>query len=196
MKFFPRLIPAVLFVVAVFPLTAQVGPAATEGGVPVVVGAGISDFSLDWGPGKRMEGVSAWVDYFPRGLPHILNGLGFEVIGHGIDYDRPAALPRMRQDSAEGGAIYSWNHYRNFRPYGKFLVGVGSIDFSGSGNYTHDSFLVTSPAGGVEYRVWRHVWVRADYEYQFWHQTFGPNDLNPNGFTIGASYDFRHWRSR
>ena len=97
----------------------------------------------------------------------------------------------MRQDTGEGGAIYTWNRYRNFRPYAKYLVGIGSIDFATSGPYSHDTFAVFSPGGGAEYRAWRHVWIRGDYEYQFWHHTFGPDDLNPNGITIGASYDFR-----
>jgi hypothetical protein len=101
----------------------------------------------------------------------------------------------MRQDTGEGGAIYAWNHYRNFRPYGKFLAGIGSIDFPPVGTYSHDTFLVTSFGGGAEYRIWRHVWVRGDYEYQAWHHTFGPHDLNPNGVTIGASYDFRPLRT-
>jgi opacity protein-like surface antigen len=45
--------------------------------------------------------------------------------------------------------------------------------------------------GGAEYHAWKTVWVRADYEYQWYHQYFGPHDLNPNGFTIGATYYLR-----
>jgi opacity protein-like surface antigen len=97
----------------------------------------------------------------------------------------------MRQDTGLGGAIYDWNRYRKFRPYAKYLVGVGSIDFPPFGTYSHDTFLVFAPGGGVEYRAWRHIWIRGDYEYQFWQHVFGPHDLTPTGFTIGASYDFR-----
>ena len=57
LKLTPKLILAALFVAAVFPVYSQVSPAARQGGVPIVVGAGFSDFSLDWGPGKRMEGI-------------------------------------------------------------------------------------------------------------------------------------------
>jgi len=186
----PKLIPAALFVAAVFPVHSQVAPTARQGGVPIVVGAGFSDFSTDWGT-VRMEGISAWVDWYPNNLPAVLHGLGVEVEGHDINFGRPAGLSRMRQDTAEGGAIYTWNRFRNFRPYVKYLAGVGSVDFPREGNYSHDTFSVFSPGGGVEYRAWGHIWVRGDYEYQYWHHTFGPHDLNPNGFTIGASYDFR-----
>jgi opacity protein-like surface antigen len=193
-KFFPI---ALFFTVAVFPVYSQVGPAANKGVLPVEVGAGMSDFSLDWGPGNRMEGISAWVDFYPNGLPRFLHGLGVEATGHAIDFGRPAAIPRMRQDSAELGAIYTWNRYRTFRPYAKFLGGIGSIDFPLMGtSYTHDTFTVFSPGGGIEYHAWQNIWIRADYEYQFWHHTFGPHDLNPNGFTIGASYDLRPFRSQ
>ncbi|MGA2753411.1 MAG: outer membrane beta-barrel protein [Terracidiphilus sp.] len=186
-----KLILAALFVAAVFPVYSQVTPAARQGSVPIVVGAGFSDFSLDWGPGKRMEGISAWVDWYPNRLPTALQGLGIEAAGHDINYGLPAGFSRMRQDTGEGGLIYAWNHYRNFRPYVRYLAGIGSIDFPPSGTYSHDTFSVFSPGGGIEYRAWQHIWIRGDYEYQFWHHVFGPHDLNPNGFTIGASYDFR-----
>jgi opacity protein-like surface antigen len=138
-----------------------------------------------------MEGISAWVDWYPNRMPTVLNGLGIEAAGHDINYGLPAGISKMRQDTGEVGPIYAWNHYRNFRPYVKYLLGIGSIDFPPTGTYSHDTFLVFSPGAGVEYRAWRHVWIRGDYEYQYWHQTFGPHDLDPNGFTIGASYDFR-----
>jgi len=193
LKLPPKLILAALFVAAVFPVYSQVAPAAHQGNIPIVIGGGFSDFSLDWGPGKRMEGISAWIDWYLNRMPKVLNGLGFEAAGHDINYGRPPGFSKMRQDTAEAGPIYAWNHYRNFRPYVKYLAGIGSIDFPPPvPDYSHDTFLVLSPAAGVEYRAWGHVWIRGDYEYQYWHQFFGgPHDLNPNGVTVGASYDFR-----
>jgi Outer membrane protein beta-barrel domain len=182
-----------VLVTTVMPLYSQVAPAASQGGVPLVVGGGFSDFSIDWGPGQRMEGVSAWADWYLKRLPASLNGLGIEAEGRDIDFGRPAAIPRMRQDTGIGGPIYTWNRYRNFRPYAKYLFGIGSIEFPPVGTYSQDTFLVLSPGGGVEYHAWGHIWIRGDYEYQFWHHTFGPTDLTPTGFTIGASYDFRPW---
>jgi opacity protein-like surface antigen len=185
------LIFAASLMAATLPVHAQVSPAANQGGIPIVVGAGFSNYSIDWGPGQRMDGVSAWADYFPNRLPPVLDGLGIEIEGREIDFARPAAIHRLRQDTGMGGAIYDWNRFRNFRPYGKFLAGIGSLDFPSAGNYSHDTFLVLAPGGGVEYRAWRHIWIRGDYEYQYWQRVLGPHDLTPTGFTIGASYDFR-----
>lgn len=156
-----------------------------------MVGAGFSNFSIDYGPGRRMNGITAWIDYYPQFLPRKLQGLGIEAEGRDINFARPSVLTKMRQDTILGGGIYSWNHYEKLRPYAKFLVGIGSIDFPSPNAYSHDTFLTSAPGAGVEYRLWRSVWVRGDYEYQFWHHTFGNDDLNPQGFTIGASYDFR-----
>ncbi len=191
LKLTPKLIFAAFFAAAVLPVYSQVAPAARQGGVPIVVGAGVSDYSIDWGPGRRMEGISAWVDWYPNHLPAVLQGLGIEATGHDINYGRPAGLGTMRQDTGEGGPIYTFNRYGNFRPYVKYLIGIGSIDFLPSGPYTHDTYRVVSPAGGLEYHAWQHIWIRGDYEYQFWHDVMSLHDLTPNGFTIGASYDFR-----
>jgi opacity protein-like surface antigen len=186
---------AALFAVGVLSVHAQVAPSAVKGGgIPIVAGVGFSDFGIDWGPGTRMQGISAWIDFFPRGLPSKINGLGIEAEGRDLNFGRPSSIPRMRQDTALFGVIYDWNHFKNFLLNAKYLAGVGSIDFPpapGFPNYTHDSFTVLAPGGGARYRIWRSVWVRADYEYQFWKHTFGGHDLNPQGFTIGTSYDFR-----
>lgn len=193
LKLIPKLVFASLFcMTAAWPADAQVAASATRGGIPVVAGAGFSNFALpDWGPGVRMDGISAWLDFYPRSLPRKLQGLGIEAEGRDLNFGRPANLPRLRNDTGLGGAIYAWNHYAKFRPYAKFLAGLGSVDFPPQGFYSHDTFTVTAPGGGVEYRIWGSVWVRGDYEYQFWHNAFGPNSLTPNGITIGASYDFR-----
>ena len=187
---------ATLFVFAIVPAPAQVTYAAKEGKLPLTVGVGLSDYSLDWGGSRRMMGITAWVDYRFH-LPGLLNGLGVEAEGRDLNFDRPSDLTRLRQDVGLGGVNYQWRHRDRIRPYGKFLVGFGSIDFPDRRNpyYTHDTRTVLASGGGVDFRVWRNVAVRADYEYQFWRQLFGPNDLNPNGVTVGAVYDFG-WHSK
>jgi hypothetical protein len=188
-----KLILATLLVAPVLPVYSQVTPAATQGGAPIVIGGGFSDFLIDYGS-SRIGGPSAWIDWYPNRLPAVLNGLGVEIEGRDLNYDRSAGLGSvLRQDTGEGGPIYTWNHFHSFRPYVKYLVGVGSFDFASTGPYRHDTFGVLSPAAGLEYHAWRHIWIRGDYEYQYWHQVLGPHDLNPNGVTVGASYDFRPW---
>lgn len=180
----------ILFLTASLPLFSQVAPSATREGLPLVVGAGFSDYYSDWN--GRLDGPTVWADWNFDQLPSFLHGLGIEVEGRDLNYGRTGHVPALRQDTAEGGAIYTWHHYRNIRPYTKFLLGIGSIDFGHiTPTYSHDTRTVYTPGGGLEYRVWRHVWVRGDYEYQFWTDFFHHHAMNPNGFTVGASYDFR-----
>jgi Outer membrane protein beta-barrel domain len=187
----PSLFLAFLLVFAGITAHAQVHPQATQGGVPIVVGIGGADFALDWGPGTRMEGITVWADVYPWGMPPKIHGLGVEVEGRDLNFNRPSGIPRMRHDTGLIGPIYSLPHYKNVRPYIKFLAGIGSIDFPPFGTYTHDTFLVTAPAVGMDFRFYKHLWARTDYQYQFWHQVFGPRDLNPNGVSFGVLYDFR-----
>lgn len=200
---FPKLTLAVFFVASTIPAFSQVAPAAEEGGLPLIVGVGLSDYNVDWGNGYRMIGISAWADWQLEHLPGLLRNLSVEAEGHAIDYDRPSGLPStVRQDTGLGGLSYTWRHYRNIRPYGKMLAGIGSVDFPpleippnpppGTRLYTHDTYSVVAPGAGLEYRFWRQFWVRGEYEYQFWNKPFGhKTDLTPQGFTIGASYHFR-----
>jgi opacity protein-like surface antigen len=100
----------------------------------------------------------------------------------------------FRQDTAGGGAIYSWNRFRNFHPYGKGTVQFGSIDFGdGPGHpyYSHDTRTLYTMGGGIDYRVFRRVWVRADYEYQIWQPLLSTvYRPDPQGFSLGAMYRF------
>lgn len=191
LKLILRLFPALLLALAFLPLHSQVRPAATQGGLPVVIGLGGADYAIDWGPGTRMQGITAWVDFYPWGMPPKIHGLGAEIEGRDLNFNRPHGIPKMRQDTALAGPIYSFSHFRKIKPYAKFLAGIGSIDFPGFPGYTHDTFLILAPGGGADFKLWHQFWARGDYEYQNWHHTFGNNDLNPNGVSFGVLYDFR-----
>jgi opacity protein-like surface antigen len=183
---------ASLFVSVSVPARSQVAHSASEGRLPLTVGFGVSDYFLDWGNSRNMVGITAWADWRLQHMPWFLNGIGIEVEGHHIAYNRPTELVRMQQDSGLGGVNYQWRHYDRVQPYGKALAGFGSIDFPPfpKSNYSHDTRTILAMGAGADIHAWRRVSVRADYEYQFWRHIFGPNDLNPNGFTVGAVYDF------
>jgi opacity protein-like surface antigen len=181
---------------AISPAFSQTIPAATQGQLPFTLGTGVSNLNVDWGD-NRMYGITVWAQWRPGDLPRLLDGLGLDIEGRDVNYGRPAALPsNFRMDTLAGGPIYTWRHYRNFQPYGKFLIGFGSIDFTGPNPYyKHDTRTVYAPGFGFQYRLVRHVWVRADYEYQMWPDLFGNNNtFHPQGFTAGVSYDFRSFR--
>jgi hypothetical protein len=199
------------------PVLGQVVPAAEAGGLSLVAGVGVSGFNIDWGHDafgrtRYMEGATLWVDWNLTRLPgpSALRGLGVEVEGRDIDFGLPASLSNaemhdtgtnMRQDTGLAGVIYTVRRFRLVRPYGKLLAGLGSIDFpplpASPPSYRHDNRTIVAFGGGADFHACRHVWIRADWEYQFWRGLFGsPNALTPTGVTIGAVYDFRSVRSR
>lgn len=185
-----KMLLALFIVGATIPIASQVAPQGSREGIPFTVGLGYSNYYSDWN--GRIQGSMFWLDWDPDLGTSYLRGVGIEVEGRDLNYGRSGRDTRLRMDTAAGGAIYKWHHFNNFRPYAKFLAGFGSADFTSSiPNYTHDTRTVLAPGGGLEYRVFRGVWVRGNYEYQFWPDLFRHHALTPNGFTIGASYDLQ-----
>jgi opacity protein-like surface antigen len=181
-----KLLLASLFILSTLPVFAQVAPAAKVNGLPLSVGFGVSDYDLDYGHWGRMIGLNATVDY------DVFHGLGIEAEGTSIFLDKPAGLVRMKQDTIKGGAIYKYHPVFHIKPFVKGLVGLSSIDFpSHNPLYTHDTYSMFALGGGAEYRVWKTLYIRGDYEYQWWPNFQGPRALNPNGFTIGGEYYLR-----
>jgi opacity protein-like surface antigen len=186
------LVLALLLAGTASPARAQVTYAAEEGKLPFTVGAGASYFSDDWGiANPHQVGFNVWADWRFR-LPSFFDGLGVEFEGRDVNYATPSGIAGHRMDTALGGPIYQWRKHDRFRPYVKYLIGIGSIDYPAPFlTQSHDTATVFAPAGGIDIRVWRRVSVRAEYEYQYWHHVFGDtNDLTPNGFSFGAVYDF------
>lgn len=186
---FPALLVCAVCSSAAISLSAQTVYDAKLPPDRFAVGAGFSNFALDWGHGRRMDGITAWADYHPGIQARLLQNLGIEIEGREIDFARPSSLPRMRQETILGGPTYRFRPWHGLHPYAKYLLGIGGIYFPGD-TYNHDTRTVYAPGGGVDYRVGSRFTVRVDYEYQFWHALFGPHDLNPNGVTAGVLYRF------
>lgn len=168
-------------------LCGQASPSAYESGGHLNVGVAVSDFNTDWN--GRLLGPAIWMDWKPALGPSLVKGLGLEVEGRDLNYDR--AVPKLRQDTAEGGLIYTWRGFARWSPYGKFLIGFGSIDFPNlTPTYSHDTRTVYAIGGGTEYRLVGRIWARGEYEYQFWPDYLHGHALTPNGFTVGAVYHF------
>ncbi len=189
-----RLFVLPVLAVSIFSITApaysQAVPAYQRRTWPISVGIGPSSYDVDWGNG-RMLGGTIWADWYPTKLPHILRGLGLEGEVRDISLNRSSDQTNVRQDTAGAGPIYAWRHFHSFHPYAKYLIAYGSVDFPGNGTYSHDTRTLYAPGGGFEYRFYRQLWARADYEYQTWQSLFGlGNTPNPQGFTVGVAYDF------
>jgi len=197
--FAPPLLAVSLFFAAL-PAISQTAAPYEGKGFPIVLGGGPAGYEVDWGHG-RMYGAAVWLDWYPRSMPSPLRGLGVELEARDISLNRhpePNQPPRSgqantKEDTVGGGFIYG-RYMRNFHPYVKGIVSQGSIDFiTASPTYSHDTRIVLAAGGGIEYRIYRPIWVRADYEYQTWGSLFSTNTtLTPQGFTVGISYDFAH----
>jgi opacity protein-like surface antigen len=174
---------------AVSPAISQTVPAAYQGRLPFTIGGGASNMNVDWGQ-NRMFGYSIWGDWHPGSLPRLLDGLGVEVEGRDLHFGLTHPSPGFREDTLGAGPMYSYRHFARFRPYGKVLIEYGRLN-SGGGNIATDK--VYAPAFGFEYHAIQRLWVRADYEYQAWPNLYGKT-LDPQGFTLGVSYDFRSIR--
>jgi len=197
LKQFLGLAIAILLAGFIYPASSQTVPAATRNGgggyPPLAVGAGIASVNVDWQTHGRMFGESVWLDYAPSWVPSPLRGIGLEGELRDINFGRPSTLPsNMEEQSYLGSVMYTWRHYRHFHPYGKFGIGYGKLEFlfPGGGSYTEDSRTIEAAGGGFEYRAIGNLWARADYQYQFWHDLFGGRTLNPQGFTLGATWRF------
>jgi hypothetical protein len=181
---------AILGLAAAVCARAQVTHAGTEGRFPLTVGFGVSNYSIDWGPGKRMTGIGASVDWRLRGMPHYLNGLSVSAEGQWINWNKPD-IGKHELQVGSGGPSYHFQKWDRIQPYVKYFIGFGGIYFTDTRTpyYSHDTRVIYAPGIGADLRVWNNLGVRVDYEYQFWPNLFG-NTSNPNGFTIGGIWDF------
>lgn len=202
-----KLVLAALFLGGAALAHFQTVPDAIAGHSRLCVGAGVSGYndgynspgSARYAPGV-MEGAALWFEVYLNRGPAFLQGLGIEAEARDIEFGRPGDQPsNLREDTAGGGAIYSWRHYRHITPYGKFLYEHGSIDFRGVPGYNHDDRDLRAFGGGIEYRVRGNLSVRGDYEHQSWERIFENHmitpstwlALKPRGVTIGVSYSVR-----
>jgi opacity protein-like surface antigen len=60
--------------------------------------------------------------------------------------------------------------------------------------YQSDKWMAYALGGGMDVCLRKSVWLRADYEYQYWRTGWfnAYEFLNPQGVTLGIVYDFRH----
>ena len=182
------------FFAAVSPLLCQVRPAVSGGMSSISVGSAFAVYNVDLGP-NRMDGVTVWSDWQPGFVPPPFRGIGLELEVRDINMNSSPTAPSVyRMETFGGGPMYTWNRYPRIRPYAKFIMSYGEIDWSNPNPlFRHETRTVYAPGGGFDAHVYRHIWFRADYEYQFWANIAGtPDTINPHGFNFGVSYHLNH----
>ena len=186
---------------------------ASEGKLPLSAGGGISIFDPYYAQGPapddtnrpgsgrgQMWGGTAWADVGIRyGAPWI-HAFSVEGEYRSIFAGGNTGQQDLKESTFAGGLTYTVRRWRLFHPYGKFLAGIGSVDFAPEVEpsgvvYAHDSRSTEIFGGGVEVRCTSHIWARAEYDYEAWGRLLGAADLQPHGVTVGAMYHFtRSWR--
>jgi opacity protein-like surface antigen len=166
---------------------AQVVAAGKGGNQQLYVGATAASFDPDYGY-QRLYGIGAYGDY------NLTPRLGAEAE---VRFYRFNQLANIHEDSYLVGPRYSY-HRRRYTLSAKALVGLGYFNFPA--NAAHGTYFAIGVGGGLDYRLSRRIYIRGEYEYQFWPGFVGPpdpnpvplanrpNGLTPNGFAVGASY--------
>jgi opacity protein-like surface antigen len=190
-----KAIMVALTITAAIPAVSQVVPSASQGGLPLKIGGGFSDFNNGVGR-DRLLGGALWVDCTPTRLPLFLNGFGAEAEARYVTVGQTAPLSEgiFRQGTVGAGPIYTVRRFRKFRPYAKFLINFAGeeMNFPYRGvTYRRETEVAYALGAGVDYRLYSHLWARGEYEYQLWPNTLNNPSwiLDPNGFTAGIAWD-------
>jgi hypothetical protein len=194
-----KLILAVLALLTL-PALSQVGPTVTVGGLPIGIGVGFvgadTDYYRPFLPpyNGRMYGGSAWVNY------PLFHHIGVEAEGTTIFANQPTAKAptgeilygKLKEETLQGGFIYKFHERHQIHPYLKAMGGVAKVNFPYDDPlYTAENAGVASGSAGIEYRAFRNIFVRGQYQYQWWKGFRQSSGFNPQSVTVGATYYLR-----
>src|SRR5579871_3115285 len=87
-KLWSWFIPALLLIFIAGPASAQAVYSASEDRPRLMVGAGFSIFSQDWGINPHVLGITYTLDYHPPFFPGILGDLNIEAQGRDLIWNR------------------------------------------------------------------------------------------------------------
>jgi hypothetical protein len=141
----------------------------------IQVGGGMLALNPDYTTGYVI-GFSAWGDY------DFSKWVGVEVSSHFSEFITPGDTT---ENSVLVGPRVTYRRQK-LTAYGKALVGRATITNQDNGNSS--TYNIIAYGGGVEYRLFRKINIRAiDVELQNWPD-FLPHSLSPMAISIGASY--------
>jgi hypothetical protein len=158
-------------------LHAQSAPTASRA-LDLKIGGGFATANSDYA--DRYNGGAAYVNF--DFLPHI----GLEGEFHFVK--DPSDL---YEKTYEAGPRY-FRTYGKFVPYAKVMYGRGVFNFPplADGFRPNLAYNLVAAGIGVDYKVKRYLYVRADWEYQNWFG-FQNSSLSPSILTVGAAYHFK-----
>ena len=140
-------------------------------------GGGVSAFQEDYGQ-QVIGGAAVWIDMNPTWR------YGLEGEARWLNYHTDEQVTEANY--LGGVRVMLWKPGSRFQPYGKFLAGVGHINFPFG--YATGNYLAMAPGAGLDIHLNDRWSVRAaDFEYQLWPQ-FHYGQLKPYGVTVGLRY--------
>jgi opacity protein-like surface antigen len=156
--------------------SAQVAPTAYRRQFGLDVGGFGSFFQPNYGP-NRLSGVGTYFDVkFSRWV---------QIEGEGR-WLRFNEYQNIYEDNYLIGPRIPIHEFGRFTPYGKVLVGLGTMNFQY--NYAYGRFTALAYGGGLDIALNRRWTVRAaDFEYQQWPSWLS-SSLYPYGVSAGVSY--------
>jgi hypothetical protein len=151
-------------------------PAAISRQFSITTGGMGTVFDPDYGSNK-LAGVGAYVDIaFSRWVQA-------EAEGRWLRFHE---AQDVYEDNYLIGPRLPIHTFGRFTPYGKVLIGMGSMNFQYS--YAYGRFTDIAYGGGVDIRLSRRLTVRpVDFEYQQW-PNWVQGSLSPYGVSAGFSY--------
>ena len=160
---------------------AQQAPDRYVASAAVTVFGGYANVAPDYGP-THNNGFFAGIDY-SRSFRHLPVVPSFELRGG------EAKGTSVNEGTGLIGPKVSFTVLRRIHPYANFLVGFGDIYYNQPFvvGYLHDSSVVKSVGGGVDFDLRFHLQAKIDYQYQFWNT--GENQTyTPTVFGAGLAY--------
>lgn len=172
---------------AAFQAAAQVVPAATRSSIHVDAGGFGSAFQPDYQGGGVASSSANWL--FGAGAfvdVRFSRWVNVEAEGRWLRFNQ---FVNIHQDNYLIGPKVPIHTFGKYTPYGKFLFGIGSMNFEYGSTSCRCAALVYG--GGVDYKLNDKWTVRAaDFEYQQWPNWYVNQNaqLHPYGFSSGISY--------
>ncbi|HEX4308761.1 MAG TPA: hypothetical protein VHZ25_01970 [Acidobacteriaceae bacterium] len=200
-----RKIGFIVFLLLPAALIAQNSESATGGEASISAGVEFSSFNPDWGCANsapfgcsdELYGPTAVFDF------DLHQQYGIEGEARWLHWHGNAG---QIESNYVVGPRYRIVRYRRLTGWAKLGFGGGWIttpDYPAAGSLK-GSYFIYAPGGTVNYRLNRDLFVRADYEWQFWPSFVGPPTFNPttgqvvqhgggltpNGLSVGLIYRF------